>query len=121
MKNYQEFTVGAQSAKAYTTLENIYYVEEAVGINFAQEFFNIANSQELLSFSMARKVLSAAIATDMTNLRERENFVAKFFDAKRFRACDEVSAYILDACKTPKDEADPVYEPQEHQGDAEKK
>ncbi len=105
MKNYIEFTVDNKTAKAYTTLENLYEIE-ASGINLSNLFFKMLNANEVLSFTIARKILDVAIRADLTDFKERAEFVKLFFDKKRFKACDEVSAFILDAVKTPSSEND---------------
>lgn len=103
MKDYFEFSVNGTTAKAYKTLENIYEIE-SIGINLTQIFFDIANSK-ILSFTIARKILDIAIKADISDLKQRAEFVKDFFDKKRFKACDEVSFFILELLKTPKDDS----------------
>lgn len=112
MKNYFEFTVGDKTFKAYKTLENIYEIE-ASGLNLAQIFLDIA-SGKILSFTDARKILDLSIKADVNDFKERSEFVNDYFNQKRFKACDEVSAFVLNLLATPKNDNDDT-------GDTEKK
>lgn len=111
MKNYFEFTIGDKTAKAYKSLENVYEIETS-GLNLAQIFLDIANGK-ILSFTDARKILDVAIKADINDFKERVKFVSDYFDQKRFKACDEVSAFVLNLLSTPQNDDDT--------GDTEKK
>ena len=101
MKNYFEFELNDKIVKAYTTLENLFEIESA-GINLAQTFLNILNGK-ILSFTDARKILNLAIKADLENIKDRAEFVKDYFEFNKFKACDQVSAFILEAVKTPTD------------------
>jgi hypothetical protein len=103
MKNYVEFKNGEIIVKAYTTLENIYEIENS-GINLTKLFLDIVNSGNILSFTMARKILEIAIKADIPDFKERAEFVKSFFEKNKFKACDEVSAFVIEAVKTPVNE-----------------
>lgn len=111
MKNYFEFTINDKTAKAYKTLENVYEIETG-GLNLAQIFLDIANGK-ILSFTDARKILDIAIKADISDFKERAKFVSDYFNHKRFKACDEVSAFVLNLLSTPQNDDDA--------GDTEKK
>lgn len=102
MKNYFEFEIDSRTAKAYKTLANIYAIE-AIGLNLAQIFLDIA-SGKILSLTDAGKILDSAIKADIQDLKERAKFVNDFLDAKRFKACDEISAFVLNILSTPQEE-----------------
>ena len=107
MKNYFEFAYGDKTAKGYKTLENVFEIE-ASGINLAQIFLNIANGK-ILSFTDARKILELSIKADITDFKERAKFVRDYFESNKFKACDEVSLFVLDLCKTPQNDDDAGY------------
>lgn len=111
MKNYFEFTLPDKTVKAYKTLENVFEIESS-GINLAQIFLNIANGK-ILSFTEARKILDLSIKADLIDIRERAKFVRDYFEKNKFKACDEISLFILELCKTPQNDED--------DGDIEKK
>lgn len=113
MKNYFEFTIGDKTSKAYKSLDNVYEIE-ASGLNLAQIFLDIAVSGKILSFTDATKILDLSIKADVTDFKERSKFVNDYFNQKRFKACDEVSSFILNLLKTPKNDSDDT-------GDTEKK
>jgi hypothetical protein len=99
MKNYFEFELNGKIAKAYKTLENLYEIENN-GVNLAQVFLDIANGK-ILSFGVARNILNLAIKADINDFKERTQFVNDYFDKKRFKACDNVSLFVLELVKTP--------------------
>ena len=111
MKNYFEFTSGDKTAKGYKTLENVFEIETS-GVNLAQIFLNIVGGK-ILSFTDARKILELSIKADITDFKERAKFVRDYFENNKFKACDEVSLFVLDLCKTPQNDDDT--------GDTEKK
>jgi hypothetical protein len=112
MKNYVEFTIEEKTAKAYTTLENIYEIENS-GVNLSKVFFNMLNSGEILSFTVARKILDIAIKADITDFKARAEFIKLYFDKKRFKACDEVTAFVIEAVKTPSSDTEDSQEESE--------
>lgn len=110
MKNYIEFESGGVIAKAYTTIDNVYEIEDA-GISLSKLFFDILHADNILSFKVSSKILDVAIKADIPDFKKRSEFVKFYFDKKRFKACDEVSAFVIQAVRTPRnDEYDGVGE-----------
>ena len=110
MKNYYEFKCSLGSAKAYTTLENLFRIENH-GFKLPDIFFNIMyyiseGKGNFLSFSDAHKLLLVALEADMPDVKKRKKFVDIFFNERRFVGISEVNTFISEACRQPDIEND---------------
>lgn len=101
MQKFTEFTLGNETYKAYHSLENLFRIE-AKGINLTE--LAVLAIENPPSFTDTRDIMQLALQADIPDLKQRTDFVHRYMDKERFKACNKVREFILGALTSPPDE-----------------